>query len=405
MRVLQINTTYKTGGSTGRIVFDLHQTMQKRQIESFVTYGYTYKKEEEDNKIYQIESIFDLKVNILKTRIFGKHGFYNYFVTKKLLEKISEIKPDVIHLHNIHNHYINASLLFSYIKKNNIPVVWTLHDCWAFTGWCAYFDYSGCSKWETGCHTCSSLHDYPFTWFFDRSRELYNEKKQLFCGVKNLTIVSPSEWLARLVSNSFLKEYPLKVINNGIDLSKFTYRESEFHKKYNLTGKKIVLAVANNFSKRKGVDFLLRLPWLLPTDYKLVLLGINKENLNNLPNNCIGILKTTNIDDLVATYSAADVFINPTLEDNFPTTNIEALACGTPCVTYITGGSHEIIDEKVGLAVIKNDEKEFVDAIKTIVNKGKQMYFNACISKAQDLYNKELKYGEYIELYKKIFGT
>ena len=198
MRILQINTVYKNGGSTGRIVYDLSEVMRCEDIESFIAFGYEYSKTNDPNT-YKIESIPILKFNILKTRVLGKHGFYNQGVTKNLIKWIVNLKPDIIHLHNLHNHYINIELLFDYIKKSNIPVVWTLHDCWSFTGWCVHFENVGCDKWKSGCHHCPSLKDYPFTWFFDRSKEIYRDKIRIFKGVKNLTIVTPSQWLANLV--------------------------------------------------------------------------------------------------------------------------------------------------------------------------------------------------------------
>ena len=272
MKVLQINAVYKNGGSTGRIAYDLKNVSEKDGIEAYVAFGFEYEKTSDLNT-YKIESIPELKFSILQTRLFGMHGFYNISSTKRLISWISEIKPDLIHLHNLHCHYMNIDLLFRYIKANNIPVVWTLHDCWSFTGWCAHFDYAGCEKWKTHCHSCELKHSYPFTWFFDNSEELYDKKKNVFCGVDNLTIVTPSNWLASKVKDSFLKDYSTVVINNGIDLNVFKPLKTDFRNKYKLNGKKIVLAIANGFSKNKGIDFILKLPDVLPNDHVVVIVG------------------------------------------------------------------------------------------------------------------------------------
>jgi len=403
MKVLQINTVYKEGGSTGRIVADLSNSLTENGIESFIAFGYEYTNTD-DRNTYKIESILNLKFSILKTRIFGRHGFYNVNVTKKLLKWIDRVQPDIIHLHNLHNHYINVKILFEYIKKKDIPVVWTLHDCWSFTGWCAYFDYVGCDKWKTHCNTCPNLHEYPFTWFFDRSEVNFRDKKEYFTGVKKLIIVSPSKWLASLVEQSFLKEYPIKVINNGINLDIFKPSEKEtILQKYGLQEKKVILAMAMGFVKRKGVDYLLEIPNLLNENEILILVGLDDSDFAKLPpNNCIGIKKTNNSSELAEWYSLADVFINPTLEDNFPTTNIEALACGTPVITFNTGGAPESVDDQTGIVVDKGDIAGLINAIRKVLSNGKSYYSSNCVLKAQHCYEKEAQYNKYIELYKNI---
>jgi putative colanic acid biosynthesis glycosyltransferase len=400
MRILQINTYYKAGGSTGRIVADLSTIINEKHT-SYVAFGYEFLKTNDQNT-YKVQGIINLKLSILKTRIFGKHGFYNKYVTWKLIRWIKKIKPDVIHLHNIHNHYINIEQLFSFIKTNNYKVVWTLHDCWSFTGWCAYFDYVNCNKWQTECNNCPSLKSYPYTWFFDRSKEIFNSKKEIFQGVNSLTIITPSSWLKGLVSKSILKEYPVSVINNGIDLDVFKPIKNDFRKNYNLVNKTIVLAMAMKMNKRKGIEYLKKLPSLLDENTVLVLVGISKSEINNLPKNCLGIEQTANVGKLVEIYSSADVFINLTLEDNFPTTNLEALGCGTPVITFDTGGSPESIDVAVGEIVKKGDLTEVVKAIKRITDKGKDFYTSACREKAQLNYDNNKQYKKYIELYESL---
>lgn len=397
MKVLQINAVYKNGGSTGRIAYDLKNVSEKDGIEAYVAFGFEYEKTSDLNT-YKIESIPELKFSILQTRLFGMHGFYNISSTKRLISWISEIKPDLIHLHNLHCHYMNIDLLFRYIKANNIPVVWTLHDCWAFTGWCAHFDYVGCEKWKTHCHSCELKHSYPFTWFFDNSEELYDKKKNVFCGVDNLTIVTPSNWLASKVKDSFLKDYSTVVINNGIDLNVFKPLKTDFRNKYKLNGKKIVLAIANGFSKNKGIDFILKLPDVLPNDHVVVIVGADPSLCKEF--NGIVINRTNNVQELASIYSAADVFINPTLEDTFPTTNLEALACGTPVITYRAGGSPESIIAGTGIVIDKGNEEEFVDAIIGL-NKTEKIS-TACRQHAERCFDKIDRYYDYIELYKSV---
>lgn len=404
MRILQINTFYKNGGSTGRIVYDLKCLSQECGIDSYVAYGFEFITVGDDHT-YRMCSIPEMQWNKIRTRLWPRHAFYNVKATKRLIKYMDKIKPDVLHLHNLHNHYLNIGLLFQYIKKNNIPVVWTLHDCWSFTGWCAYFDMANCEKWKTGCKgKCPCIHDYPYTWFFCRSKQNYLEKKNTFCGVENLILVTPSQWLADLTRDSFLKNYSVKVINNGVDTCVFKPSISDVRVKYDIPANgHLILAVINVWSKRKGADILLQLQSLLNDDEYLIVVGIKPKQKSLLSHErCIGICRTNSVEELTAIYSASDVFINPTFEDNFPTTNLEALACGTPVVTFETGGSVESIDEKCGLIVPKGDVLALLNAIRTICARGKETYSAQCRNKALKLYNKITQYRMYIELYEKM---
>ena len=417
MIVLQINQTYKHGGSTGRIAYDLLLTQKKEGIDGFVIYGYSDGESSDAYSLCLQRNILRRRINILRTRLFDAHGFYNEYETDVLIRKVEELKPDIIHLHNIHNHYVHVGRLFDYIKKHNIPVVWTLHDCWPFTGHCAYFDYADCNKWKTMCHDCPSLKDYPPTWFFDRTSRNYKDKNESFCGVKNLTLVTPSKWLAELTRESFLSEYPVVTINNGVDINIFRPTNDNVKERLGISGKKMLLAMATTFDRRKGTQYLRQLPKMLSDDEVLVLVGLAKEQLEkfNMPR-CIGIGRTNSVEELAAYYSAADVFINPTLEDNFPTTNIEALACGTPVVTFKTGGSVEsvldgesvvcennIIYSSVGMVVPKGDMQAMLTAVRKITVKGKSAYSCACRRKAEEYYDKNNQYMKYVELYNEVY--
>ncbi len=407
MKVLQINTRYYNGGSTGHIAFDLKKVMEANGIESYAAFGFGYNlAEDERAMVYRIESDRELFVSKLWTKVTGHHGFNNKAETKRLLAWIDKVQPDIIHMHNIHNHYVNIRMLLEYIAQKNIPCVLTMHDCWTFTGHCAYFDYSGCEKWRTGCHHCPSLRDYPKTFaLIDPSPWNYRMKQKLFAPL-NITFVSPSQWLRNLQQQSFLKDKPCVVINNGVDLSVFHPMKSNVREEYGIGNRKMILAVAGGLAARKGKEYLLRLPMLLHDDEVLVLVGLQKGQEALLPqtNKVIGIRRTKTSDELVGLYSEADVFINPTLEDNFPTTNIEALACGTPIVTFRTGGSPEVVTPEIGLVVDKGDINGLLSAIRQILANGKSHYADACRAKPTTDYNKDVQYGKYIELYQRILS-
>lgn len=405
MRVLQINTRYYNGGSTGRIMYDLKKVMEADGVESYAAFGFGYEpKDDEDKSVYRIESDRELLVSKLWTKATGHHGFNNKRETQRLLKWIDEVKPDIIHMHNIHNHYVNVRILLEYIGEKQIPCVLTMHDCWTFTGHCAYFDYSGCNRWLTGCCHCPSLRDYPKTFApIDPSSWNYRHKQRLFAPL-NITFVSPSQWLCDLQQQSFLKENPCIVINNGVDTSVFHPVRNDVREQYGIGQRKMILAVAGGLAVRKGRDYLLDLPNHLNDDEVLVLVGLGKGQDRLLPktSKIIGIHRTKTADELVGLYSEADVFINPTLEDNFPTTNIEALACGTPVVTFKTGGSWECVDESTGIVAKKGDIKDLLGKIRKVLDKGKDHYKEACVKKAQAMYNKDIQYRKYIELYHKI---
>lgn len=419
MRILQINTVYKTGGSTGRIVYDLKNVMESEGIDCYVAFGYGYSPSaDEAKKLFRIDTNTELLISKICTKLIGHHGFDNIPETKRLLRWIKKIKPDIIHLHNIHNHYVNIGLLLEYIATNNIPCILTMHDCWTFTGHCAYFDFSGCDKWKNGCRKCPSLHDYPRTFSpIDPTPWNYRHKQGLFSPL-NITFVTPSRWLSELVQESFLKDKSCVIINNGIDTDTFKPCGAYIKHKLGIDGKKMILAMASNFTKRKGIDYLLQIPYMLSDDEVLVLVGVKPEHKKVLPKDkCIAINRTNNVTELAEYYSAADVFINTTLEDNFPTTNIEALACGTPIVTFNTGGSVEsvldgenpiikdsIINTNVGAVVPQKDIDSMIKVIRNICFSDKK-YSEACRNKAVERYNKTNQYKEYIDLYKKIISN
>ena len=332
--------------------------------------------------------------------MFGKHGFYSRKATKKLIEKIREVDPDIIHLHNIHGHYLNVEVLFEYLASSNKKVIWTLHDCWSFTGHCAYYDYVNCNKWQTECNNCPALREYPRSLIFDRSKESFKDKKRIFNSVEDLTLVTPSRWLEEETKKSFLSKYPVQVINNGIDLSNFKPSIGDFRKKHGIEEKFIILGVAGVWERRKGLDYFLELAKKAKDDDVIVLVGLSQEQLNKLPKNIIGISRTNSVKELAEIYTTADVFVNPTLEDNFPTTNLEALACGTPVITFDTGGSPEAVDDQTGIVVEKGDLEGLIKAVQYIKVKWKEKNTGLYLERAKRNFDKNDKFGEYVELYK-----
>lgn len=385
-------------GSTGNIMLEIAETAENGGYTAAVCYPQSRdNSRKQKEKDFIIGTRFSRNIHLQLAGITGLNGCFSYFSTLKLLKKLDKLKPDIIHLHNLHNCYINLPMLFKYIKKHNIKTVWTLHDCWSFTGHCPHFDMIGCDKWKTGCYSCPQYKEYPKS-LFDNSKIMYRLKRKWFTGVENMTIVTPSEWLASLVKESYLKDYPVKVINNGIDLNIFKPTESDFRKKYALENKYIVLGVAFGWGRRKGLDVFIELAKRLDEEkYKIVLAGTDDNVDKLLPENIISIHRTQNQTELAEIYTAADVFANPTREENYPTVNMEALACGTPVVTFNTGGSPEMLDETCGAAVAKDDNDAMYNEIIRICE-AKPYSMEACIKKAKG-FDKNEKFGEYIRLY------
>lgn len=395
MIILQINSC--NYGSTGNIMLGLSKTAERdgHTVYTAVPKSRSNLARHTEKNIF-IGSRLLRNLHIRMAELTGFNGCGSVIDTLIFLRKVSRIKPDLIHLHNLHNCYINLPLLFGYIKKHGIRVVWTLHDCWAFTGKCPYFTMAKCDRWRTGCYGCPYVSEYPKS-LNDRTKRMYELKKKWFTGVKNLTIVTPSEWLAGLVRESFLREYDIKVINNGIDLEIFRPIESDFRKKNKLDDKYIVLGVAAPWTKRKGLDTFLKLAERLDDRYVIVLVGVSDEQIRALPRGIIGIKRTENQHELAEIYTAADVFANPTREEVFGLVNAEALACGTPVVTYRTGGCPEIVDRTCGSIVDCDDIDAFEAEIRRVCEE-KIYASHKCIQRAAQ-YDIKDRFRECTDLY------
>ncbi|MDY4111100.1 MAG: glycosyltransferase [Eubacterium sp.] len=398
MKVLQINSVCGVG-STGRIATDLYKVMKENGIESKIAFGIGTAENIPQEDTFKFGNKFDYYVHNAVSRITDRAGFYSKINTLKLLKFIKSYEPDIIHIHTIHGYYVNIEILFNFLKEYKKPVIWTLHDCWSFTGHCAHFDLIGCTKWKTQCYNCPIHREYPKS-FTDNSRHIYKLKKQLFTGVENLTIVTPSQWLADLVKQSFLKDHTIRIINNGINLDVFKPIENDIKIKYQCENKYLILGVAFGWGKKKGLDIFIELSKRLDENkYKIMLVGTDEHIEKDLPDNIISIHRTKNQNELAKIYSAADLFVNPTREDTYPTVNMESLACGTPVLTFNTGGSPEIIDETCGMVVEKDDIDSMYNEIINICENNvfaKEM----CLRKSR-MFDKNEKYRNYIELYKK----
>ncbi len=403
MRILQINSVCGYG-STGRIVFDLQKEIENSGFEGLVCYGRGSAPEE--CNAYKFANKLDFYIHCFLARITDKSGLYSKKATLNLINKIKEYKPDIIHLHNIHGYYLNYEILFSFLNNYNVPIVWTLHDCWSFTGHCAYFSAKKCLKWQTECKNCAQLNNYPKS-FKDNSENNFNLKEKLFKNTTKLTIVTPSEWLKKEVEHSFLKNHKTVVINNGIDTEIFKPTDSQFKEKNNLKNKKIILGVASIWEERKGLNDFLNLSEILPQNYEIVLVGTTEKQKKeisgkNVKNNILCINRTDSVKELAEIYSAADVFVNTTYEDNYPTTNLEALCCGTPVITYNTGGSPECIKLKDGFGEVTEpgDINGLLNCIINIENVCKKEE----ILNFRSNFDKTVCFKKYIELYKGILA-
>ena len=401
MRIVQINGGAK--GSTGKIMMGIADVARAQGHEVMCASPITTTNRDagEDCGYYRIGTFNSRRLNVALARITGFNGCFAWFETYKLLKKIDEFKPDIIHLHNLHDSYINLPMLFSYIKKHNVPTVWTLHDCWAFTGQCPHFTIVKCDKWKAGCHNCPQYKEYPAS-LYDNTKKMWQLKKKWFTGVKNMTIVTPSIWLARLAQESYLKEYSIQVINNGIDLNVFKPTQSNFRERYEIPAEKhIILGVSFAWGYRKGLDCFVEMAEKLGEQYQIVLVGTDDEIDKNLPHNIISIHRTQNQKELAEFYSAADVFVMPTREENYPTVNMEAIACGTPVVTFDTGGCAETVDTSTGIIVSVNEIDKLIEAIDVISQE--QINPEVCKKKVRD-YSQGLKCMEYLELYSHVIS-
>lgn len=391
--LLQINVTANSG-SHGKIAEAIGRHALEKGWRSIIAYGRAFNPSK--SELIHIGNDWEIKEHVLESRFFDNHGLASRMATRTFINQIKQIKPDIIHLHVIHGYYLNYKILFEYLNSTYIPVVWTFHDPWAFTGHCGHYGSINCEKWKKQCEACPLVwKDYPKS-IVDRSKKNFVLKKKLFTANKILHIVAVSEWLKNDVEQSFFKGIDIRVIHNGVDLDIFHPVKSV------ITGKKIVLGVASQWGPLKGLEDFYKLRKALSIDYEVILVGLNQKQIAQLPQGIKGIERTESVERLVELYSTASVFVNPTYADTFPTTNIEALACGTPVITYNTGGSPEAIDIETGVVVEKGDILGIVDSINQLSNMDRTQLRKACRKRAERLYNKEDRFQDYINLYEEL---
>ena len=381
--------------STGRIATDLYRVLVEKGYEGRVAFARN--SIAEDVPYIKIGKKWDVLLHGVLTRITDKTGFYSRRATKRLIKQIEEYHPDIIHLHNIHGYYINIDILFKYLKEKKIPVVWTLHDCWSYTGHCCYYSMVNCNRWREGCFECPQKKAYPASYVYDNSKWNYHKKKELFQGT-NMTLVPVSNWLENEVKLSYMNQFPIEMIYNGIDLDTFKPSASDFRSRYNLKDKKIVLGVASTWDVRKGLKDFIQLSAMLEEDYQIVLVGIKDEK--DIPVNIITIDRTNNVKELAEIYTAADVYFNASVEETFGLPTIEAIACGTPVIVYNATALPEIVNDKCGYVVESHNLEKVKRCIENICNH--HIFSASTLVDYAKRFSKTVTYNKYIELYERI---
>jgi putative colanic acid biosynthesis glycosyltransferase len=381
MRIFELNT-FCGMGSTGRIAADIADFAAQKGEQTIIGFGAGMPAQGTEMYALRIGGKTGRKWHGALRKLLDGEGYGSALATRKLIHFLKEYQPDVIHLHNLHGCFVNLRLLFRYLATAGVPVVWTLHDCWAFTGHCAYFDLVGCKRWQTVCHNCTQEAAYPTCIGIGGSKRNYRKKKKLFTSLPNLTLVTPCQWLAGLLPLSYLSRIPVRVIYNGVDRGTFAPVDSDLRKRYGLENTYVALAVASEWDERKGLKYLYALAGLLGVEYRVVVIGLSKTQLRDLPAQILGLERTADAAELARWYSAADCLVNPTMEDNMPLVNLEAMACGTPVVAFATGGCPEVVTDGCGVVVARGDGAALAAAVKRVAP-NKAVCKDACLKQAE----------------------
>lgn len=398
-KVVQINPVVSFG-STGRIVEQIGRIAQNRGWESYVAYSARFNNTS-TSKLIPVGNRLDASMHALYTRIFDRHGLASASATKKLVNKLIKLKPEIVHLHNIHGYFINYPILVNYLMESNAYTIWTFHDFWPITGHCTYFFDVKCEKWKTQCSHCPKKKLYPKSIVFDNSRQNHHLKREYFSKLKKLTIAPVSKWVSSLVSESFLGKNEILPIYNGVDTDVFFPKKNTEKLKTDLglQGKFVLLGLATTWGKRKGWDDYFMLSKKIPDDIRIIMVGVDAEQKELLPSNILGIERTENLDKLVELYSMADIVLNISYQETFGLTTAEGLACGTPSIVYNCTASPELIDQQTGIIVEPGDVDGVLSAILTIKNKTKESFRNNCRNRALNLFSMKDRYNDYIDLY------
>ncbi len=406
MKIVQINVA--SYGSTGRIMYQIQEKAISEGFEAMSFYGRGSKPDVEGSS-EKIGDQISVGLHAFRARFFDKMGHGSVMNTKKLVKKLKAIKPDVVHLHNLHGYYINLKVLFKYLKESGIQVVWTLHDCWPITGGCAYFLECGCDKWKEGCYKCTQTDMYPKR-YVDKSKREYIFKKKLFRSLENLTITTPSAWLGEVVSHSFMNDYPVKVVHNGINIDVFKPFDQEIIKTTREwlgipEDGKMILGVANIWDERKRMSALLKLAVdLKDQNVKVVIVGLSDKQKAALPEGIVGITRTQNQDQLARIYAAADVFVSASVEESFSLVVGEAMACGTPIVCVDGGGCKELISDDIGIVVPRDDREALKEAVGKILSDPRD-FTEACRNRCVENYSCKAMVEGYMNVYREIYGN
>lgn len=394
-KILQINVVANSG-STGKITEKIGDLIIANGWESYIVYGRWAR--ESKSQLYHIGNRIEILTHGLLSLFFDLHGRGSIFATRNLISYIKSLQPDIIHLHNIHGYYVNYSLLFDYLETLNIPIIWTLHDCWSFTGHCVHYTAARCNKWQNGCKDCPNRWDYPKS-LTDNSYKNYIWKKNAFTKSRNLTIVTVSKWLKEEVEKSFLNKYPITIINNGIDICTFKPKPSNIRQKYRIEKKFMILSVATQWVKRKGLDDFIKLSKIISNDICIVLVGVTNKQISKLPHNIVGIQRTEDVEEMVKLYTTADVYVSFSEEETFGMTIIESMACGTPAIVYNSTACSELINNKVGYVVNVHDVESAYSCVMEIKESGKERFSNYCIEHVKNKYSDKVTFKKYIDLY------
>ena len=389
--------------STGRIAQEIGEIAMANGWDSYIAYSYGRDGIKPcKSKLMPVGDKLSVAFHGLWTRLTDRHGLASNMATRKFIKEIMALQPDIIHIHNVHGYFLNYKLFFEFLKGIDVPVIWTVHDSWIYTGHCYYYSSIQCDRWMSGCGKCPQQRKFPTSWFVDRSATNFKDKSNSFNSIKDkLTIVPVSEWIRGEMSHSFLKDCKFQVIHNGIDLDVFNIQPDDkaVREKYGLGEKKIILGLASIWSKEKGWDDFVKMSEMLSDDEVIVMVGVTEKQQEQLPKGVVGIRRTENVRQLAELYSAATAFVNPTWQDNYPTVNLEAIACGTPVVTYRTGGSVEAVTEDTGYVVEQGDVAGLLKAVRDIKNNGKEQYTAKCRAYALANFRKEERYADYLKLY------
>ncbi len=401
LRVLQINTVAQ-GGSVPRIAEEIGQSVLFHGGESYVAYGRgEYGGASQPLKM---EPAWEVYTHVLQTRLFDRHGLGSVRATRGLIQHIENLQPDIIHLHNIHGYYLNYKHLFDCLAQVHVPIVWTLHDCWAYTGHCAYYSAVGCERWKKQCMKCPVTRAYPGSWGIDRSQRNFEDKKRAFTLPVNMTLVAVSHWLAGQISQSFLCKYPVRVIRNGVDTQLFQPQRSN-KSDLGLEDKFCILGVANVWSDRKGLADFIELRRRLPEDFQIVLIGLSREQIAGLPRGIMGIERTQNVQQLAQYYSVADVYVNASVEETLGLTTVEALSCGTPAIVYNATACPEPLSKETGCVVAANDTEAIARLVAQLKSGSLRFEPGDCRERVLTHFEKHQQTSEYWELYRELIAA